>query len=183
MDSEFGVLKTEIKNLSLLEHAQRLPHIPLPTLHNCPQRHPWMELIDRSSFASPDRFKFHSFIYVFAPSWPSSSANSNHDVDMFRLLYSSPLSTENRAPHGRLCLKLLLYAANLRAWIGSPDHLRGLALPMSSCSDSRRVVVLIFAVSASLRKRRRNDGDFLCFATQALQPFRILELAPIFSSV
>ncbi|KAG2267339.1 hypothetical protein Bca52824_061894 [Brassica carinata] len=62
------------------------------------QRHPWMELIDRSSFASHDRFKFHSFIYVFAPSWPSYSANSNHAVDLFRLLYSSPLSTENRAP-------------------------------------------------------------------------------------
>lgn len=62
------------------------------------QRHPWMELIDRSSFASHDRFKFHSFIYVFAPSWPSYSANSNHAVDLFRLPYSSPLSTENRAP-------------------------------------------------------------------------------------
>ncbi|CAN7057877.1 unnamed protein product, partial [Brassica oleracea var. botrytis] len=86
---------------------------------------------------------------------------SSNDVNLICLPCSS------LPPHERLCLKLPLPAANRRICLGSPDHLRRLSLPTSSCSDSSIDVMLILAASVSLQKMSSNNGDFLCFATQA----------------
>ena len=77
-------------------------------------------------------------------------------------------SNKNKATSNVFTSSYLFSAANHRVYHKSPDHLRRLSLSRSSCSDSSVAIVLILAVSISLQKRSNNNGDFLCFPTQAL---------------
>ncbi|KAF2555815.1 hypothetical protein F2Q68_00012885 [Brassica cretica] len=124
-----------------------------------------MELIDRSSFASPDRFKFHSFIYVFAPSWPSSSANSNHDVDMFRLLYSSPLSTENRAPTD---VSASSFFSTLQIFVPGSGHRTISVVLLYRCHHARIQDASSYSSSPS-QPRYGREGETMVIS-YALQP-------------
>ncbi|CAG7896442.1 unnamed protein product, partial [Brassica rapa] len=127
-------------------------------------------------------------VYSVEPFFTPSSLSCSvvavvHAVDLLHLPCSSTPSTKNRATTNVSASSFFFFAANRRVCLGSPDHLPHLSLPMSSCSDSSLAIVFILAVSVSLQKISNNIGDFLCFATQALQPLDILKVAPIFSSV
>lgn len=142
-----------------------------------------LELIDQRSFAKPDRFKLHPFIFVLLRRGRRP-----------RLVRTTLWTCFVFFVHLRHRPKTKPPRTSLSQASVSPPQI------VASVSDHRTISVSSFSadfvmlgfkprcrshppVSVSLRKRFRNNGDFLCIATQALKPLDILELVPIFPSI
>ncbi|KAL0802784.1 hypothetical protein Bca101_057960 [Brassica carinata] len=142
-----------------------------------------MELIDRSQFSRPDRFKLHNFISALLcrgrHPWPARTTPWN----CFVFLVHLRLRLKTKPPQ----TSLPQASSSLLQIVASVSGHRTISVVfLCRCCHARIQASLSCSSLPSLSRYRRDRVTMAIsyfFATQALQPLDILKLAPIVPSV